>query len=166
MVPLAVGQNIGDVLKVVDCDDVALVSDVTYVDDLCLMVSAEKPDELIERSAEMIRVCRRALAKHGLQMNFSKDIIECVMRLLGRGSQEFVAGLQCIDGRKVITVDGAVVRIVRSYKHLGARWRDESLALRSCHSRPNCGWQTRCCGPSFSSLRGAGVRARRHAGAA
>ena len=29
MVPLAVGQNIGDVLRVVDCDDVVLVSDVT-----------------------------------------------------------------------------------------------------------------------------------------
>ena len=27
---------------------------LTYVDDLCLMVSAEKPNELIERTAEMI----------------------------------------------------------------------------------------------------------------
>ena len=35
------------------------------------------------------------------------------MRLFGRGSQELVAGLQCIDGQKVITVDDAVVRIVR-----------------------------------------------------
>ena len=105
----------------VDCDDVAPVSDVTYVDGLCLMVSAEKPDELIERTAEMIRVCRRALAKHGLKMNFSKDKAECIMRLFGRGSQELVAGLQCIDDgdQKVITVDDAAVRIVRSYKHLG-----------------------------------------------
>ena len=61
MVLLAVDQNIWDVLRVVDCDDVVLVTDVTYVDDLCLMVSAEKPDELIERTAEKIRVCRRAL---------------------------------------------------------------------------------------------------------
>ena len=52
MVPLAVGQNIGDVLRVADCDN------------LCLMVSAEKPDEMIERTADMIRVCRRALAMH------------------------------------------------------------------------------------------------------
>ena len=47
--PLAVGQTSGDVLRVVGCGDVAPVSDVTHVDDLCLMVSAEKPDELIER---------------------------------------------------------------------------------------------------------------------
>ena len=93
-------------------------SDVTYVDDLCLMVSAVKPDELIERTAEMIRVCRRALAKHGLKMNFSKGKTECIMRLFGRGSQELVAGLQCIDGQKVTTVDDAVARIVRSYNHL------------------------------------------------
>ena len=57
MVPFVAGQNIGDVLRVVKCDDIIPVSDVTYVDDLCLMVAAEKPDELIERTAEMIRVC-------------------------------------------------------------------------------------------------------------
>ena len=119
MVPLAVGQNIGNVLRVVDCDDVVPVSDVTYVDDLCLMVSAEKPDDLIERTAEMIRVCRRVLAKHGLKMNFCKGKTECILRLFGRGSQELVAGLQRIDGQKVITVDDAVVRVVKSYKHLG-----------------------------------------------
>ena len=54
----------------VDCDIVVPVTNVTYVDDLCLMVSAEKPDELIEGTAEMIRLCRRALAKHGLKMNY------------------------------------------------------------------------------------------------
>ena len=63
MFPLALAQNIEDVLRVVDCDDVPLVSDVTYVDDLCLTVSAEKPDELIERTAEMNRVCRPALGQ-------------------------------------------------------------------------------------------------------
>ena len=41
MVPFAAGQNIGDVLRVVDCDDIAPVSVATYVDDLCLMVSRE-----------------------------------------------------------------------------------------------------------------------------
>ena len=59
------------------------------------------------------------LAKHGLKMNFSKGKTECIMRPFGRGSQELVAGLQRIDGQKVTTVDDAVVRIVRSYKHLG-----------------------------------------------
>ena len=85
MVPLAVGQNIGEVLRVVDCDDVA--------DDLCLKVLAEEPDELIERTAGMIRVCRRHLAKRGLKMNFSKGKTERIMRPFGRGSQELVAGL-------------------------------------------------------------------------
>ena len=112
MVPLAVGLNVGDVLRVFDCDDVVPVSDVTYVDDFCLMVSAEKPGELIERTAEMIRVCRRALAKHGLKMILSKGKTECTTRHIGRGSQELVAG-------PVLTVDDAVVRVVRSYKHLG-----------------------------------------------
>ena len=64
MVPLAVGQNIGEVLRVVDCDDVAPVSDV---DDLCLKVLAEEPDELIERTAGMIRVCRRASGQAWLE---------------------------------------------------------------------------------------------------
>ena len=119
MIPLAVRQNIGDVLRVVDCDDVVPVSDVTNVDDLCLMVSTEKPDKLIERNAEMIRVCRRALAKHSLKMSFSKGKTECILRPFGRGSLELMASLQRIDGQKVITVDDAVVRVVRSYKHLG-----------------------------------------------
>ena len=48
MVPFVAGQNIGDVLRVVDCDDIIPVSDVTCVDDFCLVVSAEKPNELIE----------------------------------------------------------------------------------------------------------------------
>ena len=56
MVPLAVSQKIGEALRVVDGDDVAPVSAVTYVDDLCLMVSAEKQDELIERTAEIVGV--------------------------------------------------------------------------------------------------------------
>ena len=73
MVPFAAGQNIGDVLRVVDCDDIVPVSDVTYVDDLCLIVSAEKPNELIERTAEMTRVCRRAFTKHGLRTNFLQE---------------------------------------------------------------------------------------------
>ena len=54
----------------------------------------------------MKRVCRRALAKHGL-----------VHR--GHGSQDLVACLQRSDGERVITVDDAAVRVVRSYKHLG-----------------------------------------------
>ena len=114
MVPLAVGQNIGDMFRVVDCDDVVPVSDVTYVDDLYLMMSAAKPDELKERTAEIIRVCRRALAKHGLKINFSKGKTECILRPFGRGSQELAAGLQRINGQKVITIDDAVVRVVRS----------------------------------------------------
>ena len=108
MVPFAAGQNIWDVPRVVGCDDIAPASDETYVDDLCLMVSAEKPNELIERTAEMTRVCRRALAKH-----------ECILRPFGHGSQDLVACLQRVDGQRVITVDGTVVRMVRSYKHLG-----------------------------------------------
>ena len=108
MVPFAAGQNIGYVPRVVGCDDIVPASDVTYVDDLCLMVSAEKPNELIERTAEMIRVCRRAVAKH-----------ECILRPFGHGSQDLVACLQRVDGQRVITVDGAVVRMVRSCKHLG-----------------------------------------------
>ena len=81
-----------------------------------------------------------------------------------------MASLQCIDGQRVITVDDAVVRVVRSCKHLGTihtatgnmteeatarvhammvvfrALADAFLALRSCHSGPNCGWRTRCCG--------------------
>ena len=105
MVPFAAGQNIGDVPR---------VSDVAYVDDLCLMVSAEKPNEFIEKTAEMIRVCRRALAKHGLRMNFSKGKTECILRPFGQGSQDLVACLQRVCGQRVITVDDDAARVVRS----------------------------------------------------
>ena len=74
MVPFAAGQNIGDVLRVVDCDDIVPVSD------------AEKPNELIEKTAEVIRVWRRALAKHGLRMYVSKGKTECILRPFGHGS--------------------------------------------------------------------------------
>ena len=43
------------------------------------------------RTAEMIRVCRRALAKHGLLMNFSKGNTECILRPVGDGSQNLMA---------------------------------------------------------------------------
>ena len=35
------------------------------------------------------------------------------------GSQDLVACLQRVGGQRVITVDDVVVRVVRSYKHLG-----------------------------------------------
>ena len=60
----------------------------------------------------MIRVCRRASAKHGLLMNFSKGKTECILRPFGDGSQ---------DEPRVITVDDVVVRVVRSCKHVGCR---------------------------------------------
>ena len=76
----------------------------------------------------MFRVCRRALAKHGLKMNFSKGKTECIMRLFGRGSQELVAGLQCIDGQKVITVDDAdqIAAGRHVVRGLGVRGRRQS----------------------------------------
>ena len=112
MVPFVAGQSVGDVFRVVDCDDIIPVSDVTYVDDLCLVVSAEKPNGLIERPAEMIRVCRRALAKHGLLMNFSNGKTECILRPFGDGSQDLMACLQRVDDQRVTTVDDVVVRVV------------------------------------------------------
>ena len=98
----------------VDCDDITPVSDVTYVDDLRLMVAAEKPDELIGDD----QVCRRALAKHGSQMNFSKGKLSANCGPLEMAHRDLMACLQYIDDQRVITVDD-VVRVVRSCRHLG-----------------------------------------------
>ena len=112
MVPFVAGQNIFDVLRVVDCDDIIPVSGVTYVDDLCPMVLVEKPNELIERTAEMIRCVSTCFGEARLADELLQGKTECILRPFGDGSQDLMACLQRVDDQRVITVDDVVVRVV------------------------------------------------------
>ena len=172
VVPYVAGENICDVDCVAGFDASTRVSDVTYIDDICLMVAAEKPEQLIERTAEMVRVCRRALAKYGLKMNFSQGKTECILHPYGEGSQALMASLQRVDEQRVIPVDAVLVRVVRSYRHLGTihaatgnlteETRAKVRVMISAH-RELAGrvFGSPSCGPFCSLLRERGALARR-----
>ena len=112
--------------------------DVSYVDDVALMIQAAQAADLAAKVSRATAVVIDAFAEHGLVVNMQPGKTEAIMCWRGRGSR----GAR----QKVVVEHGAIVpvvqangterslRVVESYKHLGGQAAaDASMRPELCN---------------------------------
>ena len=98
----------------------------TFMDDLVCPIEAETPEELLQAVGLITAGLKTLTAKFGLELNLEKGKTEAVLSLAGpgrRSAREWLSEQPAdTDGAtKLALPDGTVLRVVDSYKHLGAK---------------------------------------------
>ena len=102
-------------------DSVAVsCSDVSFVDDFALLVASASPTDLLDNVRNHVRAYSELLADFGLSLNMSPGKTEAFVTFRGKGAKDAASKLVHQDDHSHVPLhDGRLLRIVRSYVHLG-----------------------------------------------
>ena len=102
-------------------DSVAVsCSDVSFVDDFAQLVASASPTDLLDNVRRHVRAYSELLAVFGLSLNMSPGKTEAFVTFRGQGAKDAASKLVHQDDHSHVSLDdGRLLRIVRSYVHLG-----------------------------------------------
>jgi len=102
------------------------VPPVTWVDDLAVPLAAENPEDLLPLVQQVTTAMHGLFSKYGLTLNMQKGKTEVVMMYRGKDANRFRTSL--FDTTTTPTIVASTpshivsIRVVPSYRHLGARY--------------------------------------------
>ena len=102
-------------------DSVAVsCSDVSFVDDFALLIASASTTDLLDNVRRHVRAYSEFLAVFGLSLNMSPGKTEAFVTFRGQGAKDAASKLVHQDDHSHVPLhDGRLLRIVRSYVHLG-----------------------------------------------
>ena len=99
---------------------------VTWVDDLAVPLASERPDDLLPLVQEVTTAMHALFRRYGLTLNMQRGKTEVVMMYRGRDSNRFRTLLFDTSTTPTIVTSTpshvVSIRVVPSYRHLGARY--------------------------------------------
>eukprot|EP00929_Paragymnodinium_shiwhaense_P034494 TRINITY_DN1875_c0_g5_i2.p1 TRINITY_DN1875_c0_g5~~TRINITY_DN1875_c0_g5_i2.p1 ORF type:complete len:2146 (+),score=299.27 TRINITY_DN1875_c0_g5_i2:310-6747(+) len=93
---------------------------IVYIDDLSLLIKADKADELVGKVNTAATIATDRLRDRGFEVNFSVGKTECTYILQGQHARKVKTDLYQ-SGNAITLGKGDVLRMVPSYKHLGCK---------------------------------------------
>ena len=96
-------------------------SDVSFVDDFALFVASASPTDLLDNVRNHVRAYSELLADLSLSLNVSPGKTEAFVTFRGKGAKDAASKFVHHDDQSHVPLHyGRLLRIVRSYFHLGS----------------------------------------------
>ena len=112
--------------------------DVSFVDDVCVMISHPDNSQLVPLAQQIATSWCAVARKRGLLVNFKEDKTELMVMFRGKGSRELKTATFVQQEPVVNVADGNVLRtlrLVHSYKHLGTYLQADAKPVRDVEAR-------------------------------
>eukprot|EP00929_Paragymnodinium_shiwhaense_P023009 TRINITY_DN14510_c0_g1_i1.p1 TRINITY_DN14510_c0_g1~~TRINITY_DN14510_c0_g1_i1.p1 ORF type:complete len:1453 (+),score=255.34 TRINITY_DN14510_c0_g1_i1:1703-6061(+) len=93
------------------------LSDISFIDDICVMVVDRDPHEVLRKTNEMCKMVRDIVNEAGFRINDAPGKTEVAMLLRGEGSRKAKEELQDMDYQ--FNIGTHKIKVVEQYTHIG-----------------------------------------------